>query len=183
MSGTSTASNISMSARGDYSLYTQGARDVIDNATDLALAALADMDLASGAGAFQIADFGAADGGTSLGLQRKVIGAVRESAPQRPVCITYTDLPSNDYSALFSNVQGRRDGVATYLTEHDDVFVYAAATSFFEAIFPDDSVDFGFSATAMHCPGGGGCASAGSTWNAPGIPRIICLANGTVLGR
>jgi len=143
-------STISMWSKGDYSLNTQGAKDVIDNTTDLALGALADIDVEHGSGPFTIADFGAADGGTSLDLIGKVVGAVRERAPARPLCVTYTDLPRNDFCALFSMVHGGRPDIKSYQQEHDDVFVYAAATSFYKPIFPAGTVDFGFSATAMH---------------------------------
>ena len=143
-------STISMWHQGDYSTHTQGAKDAIDNARDLACGAIAEMDIASTGAPFHIADYGAADGGTSMDLHRATIAALRERAPSRTVCVTYTDLPRNDYSALFTTANGGRPGVTSYRDEHDDIFVYAAATSFFAPIFPPDTVDFGFSATAMH---------------------------------
>ncbi len=150
MRGKTLGSTISMWSSGDYTLHTQGAKDVIDNTTDLALDAIAGIDVEHGSGPFTIADFGAADGGTSLDLMGKVVDAVRERAPARPLCVTYTDLPRNDFGALFSMVQGEKPGTKSYRQEHDDVFVYAAATSFYKPIFPAGTVDFGFSATAMH---------------------------------
>ena len=143
-------STISMWHEGDYSTHTQGAKDAIDNARDLACRAIAEMDVKDTGEPFHIADYGAADGGTSIDLHRATISVLRARAPRRPVCITYTDLPRNDYSALFTTVHGGRPGVTSYRDEHDDIFVYAAATSFFEPIFPPRTIDFGFSATAMH---------------------------------
>ena len=143
-------STISMWHEGDYSTHTQGAKDAIDNARDLACRAVAEMDLAGTGEPFHIADYGAADGGTSIDLHRATIAALRARAPGRAVCVTYTDLPRNDYSALFTTTHGGRPGVTSYRDEHDDVFVYAAATSFFQPIFPPGTIDFGFSATAMH---------------------------------
>ena len=143
-------STISMWHEGDYSAHTQGAKDAIDNARDLACEAIAGMNVEGSSEPFRIADYGAADGGTSIDLHRATISALRARAPHRAVCITYTDLPRNDYSALFTTAHGGRPGVTSYLDEHDDIFVYAAATSFFEPIFPTGTVDFGFSATAMH---------------------------------
>ncbi len=143
-------STISMWHAGDYSAHTQGAKDVIDNARDLACEAIAGMDVEGSGAPFQIADYGAADGGTSIDLHRAAISALRVRVPRRTVCITYTDLPRNDYSALFATVHGGRPGVTSYRDEQDDIFVYAAATSFFEPIFPPETIDFGFSATAMH---------------------------------
>ena len=143
-------STISMWHEGDYSACTQGAKDVIDNARALACETIAAMAVEGSGEPFRIADYGAADGGTSIDLHRAAISALRARAPHRAVCITYTDLPRNDYSALFTTVNGGRPGVASYRDEHDGIFVYAAATSFFEPIFPPGTIDFGFSATAMH---------------------------------
>ena len=143
-------STISMWHEGDYSTHTQGAKDAIDNARGLACRAIAEMDIAEAGEPFHIADYGAADGGTSIDLHRATISALRARAPRRAVCVTYTDLPRNDYSALFTTVHGGRPGVTSYRDEHDGIFVYAAATSFFEPIFPPGTIDFGFSATAMH---------------------------------
>ena len=143
-------STISMWHEGDYSTHTQGAKDVIDNARDLACEAIAKMDIEGCGEPFHIADYGAADGGTSIDFHRATIAVLRERAPRRAVCVTYTDLPRNDYSALFTTAHGGRPGVTSYRDEHDGIFVYAAATSFFEPIFPPGTIDFGFSATAMH---------------------------------
>jgi hypothetical protein len=121
---------------GDYSLHTIGAKHVIDNTGELALEALA------------------ADGGTSIDLVRRIIGTVRERAPTRPICMTYTDLPRNDYSALFNLIHGGRSDVTSYLDQYDDVYVYASGTSFYLPIFPAETLDFGFSATAMHWTSG-----------------------------
>ncbi len=161
-------STISMWHEGEYSTHTQGAKDAIDNARDLACGAILEMDVAGAGAPFHIADYGAADGGTSMDLHRATIAALRERAPRRTVCITYTDLPGNDYSALFTTANGGRSGVTSYRDEHADIFVYAAATSFFEPIFPPGTIDFGFSATAMHwlsalpCPVSGHVHMAGA---------------------
>jgi hypothetical protein len=139
-----------MKGGGYYSLHTEGAKHVIDNTAELALAALSEIDLASAGSPFQLADFGAADGGTSIDLVRKVVAEVKRRAPAREVCVTYTDLPRNDYSALFTMLAGQRPDVKSYLQEHDGVFAYAAGTSFYQPIFATRQLDFGFSATAMH---------------------------------
>ena len=58
---------IAMRGAGYYSANTVGAKAVIDAAADLVLEALDSMPLA-GEGAFAIADYGAADGGTSIDI-------------------------------------------------------------------------------------------------------------------
>ena len=138
---------IRMRDAGYYSAHTTGAKLVIDRALPLALAAVRAMELA-GSAPFAIADFGAADGGTSLALHRAVLTELRARAPQRQFTLTHTDLPHNDFSTLFRLVQGLlpgRDGLGV-----PGVFSFASGTSFYEPIFPDATLSFGFSATAMH---------------------------------
>ena len=138
---------IRMRDAGYYSAHTTGAKLVIDKALPLALDALRAIDL-SGTAPFAIADFGAADGGTSLALHRAVLTELRARAPHRQLTLTHTDLPHNDFSTLFRLVQGLlpgREGLGV-----PGVFSFASGTSFYEQIFPDATLALGFSATAMH---------------------------------
>ena len=143
-------STISMKGEGYYSEHTRGAKDVIDNTAALALDALSSMSIEDSSRPFVIADYGAADGGTSVDLIRELIGACRSRAAARPVSVIYTDLPGNDYSSVFRMTQGQRKGVRSYLEDFNNVFVMAAGTSFYAQILPPCSVHFGFTATAMH---------------------------------
>lgn len=142
------ADDITMSRGGLYSLATKGAKDVIDQATPFALDALAKIDL-EGPGPFSFADMGCADGGTSLGLVQRLLGAVRSAAPRREVQVTYLDQPGNDYNALIRIIHGLTE-FKTYLDDFDGVFVAASGTSFYRQGLPSSSLHLGFSATAMH---------------------------------
>ena len=141
---------IAMRGAGYYSDNTVGAKAVIDAATDLVRGALEGMDLAGSQTPFAIADFGAADGGTSLDLMRRVVADVRRVAPVRPVTVTYTDLPHNDFSVLFRRLHGLLDDAPSPLGREPNVYTFASGTSFYRQIFPDNSLSLGFSATAMH---------------------------------
>ena len=131
--------------RGGYSLATVGAKHVIDGALPLVLDALERIAPERGAGIFTMADFGCADGGTSLDMVTTVLREVRRRAPERPIAMVYTDQPRNDFNALFAIVQapGRLDGIT-------GLDVLASATSFYRRILPPGSLSLGFSATAMH---------------------------------
>ncbi|MDH3376181.1 MAG: hypothetical protein OEQ39_04335 [Gammaproteobacteria bacterium] len=120
---------IAMKGGGYYSEHTRGAKDVIDNTAVLALDALSSMSIEESNRPFAIADYGAADGGTSVDLIRQLIGAIRSRAPGRPVNVVNTDLPGNDYSSVFRMTQGQHEGVRSYLEDFDDVYVMAAGTS------------------------------------------------------
>ncbi len=142
-------SDLAMKGGGYYSLSTKGAKDVIDAVTPLVLEAIEAMGPARGNAPFTFADMGCADGGTSLDMVRAVIATIRASGPERPVSVVYTDQPRNDYNALFRLVQGS-EGAERSLSELDGVHVFASATSFYRQILPPETLDLGFSATAMH---------------------------------
>jgi len=144
-----TARFMSMKGAGYYSRSTRGAKDVIDLATPLILEALLRTKPQSATGVIRVADFGAADGGTSLDMWRSALAALREAAPQQPIELVYTDLPSNDFSQLFRTVLGQTDA-KTYMSEIENIFVFASGTSFHDAVFPAGSLRFGFSANASH---------------------------------
>jgi hypothetical protein len=115
------------------------------------LEALDALDPASSGTGFAIADFGAADGGTSIGLHRALLTELRARAPDRPITLTHTDLRCNDFSTLFRLVHGllprrEQDG----LRDFPGVFSFASGTSFHHQVFPDTTLALGFSATAMH---------------------------------
>jgi len=140
---------MAMKGAGYYSKATIGAKHVMDNAAQMVLDAVDRMDPADGNGVFRVTDMGAADGGTSLDMWRRVLAKVRDRAPDRPIEIIYTDLPRNDFSQVFQIVHGLT-GEATYLDEVSDVHAMASATSFHQAILPEGTLDLGFSATASH---------------------------------
>jgi hypothetical protein len=148
---TKDAAKIAMRGAGYYSSNTVGAKAVIDKVGDLVMKAIARMPAIADARPFSIADFGAADGGTSLDLMRRMVEAIRAREPDRQITITYTDLPHNDFAALFRLTQGLLGQQAMKpLADIPDLFIFGSGTSFYRRIVPDGSLSFGFSATAMH---------------------------------
>ncbi len=151
------STTISMKSGGYYSTRTKGAKDVIDKATPLVLNALEALDLGGEpARPVGLADFGAADGGTSMEMIGRVVAALHAKALGRPVVLTYSDLPNNDFSQVFLNTQGL--GTAgEHLKDIEGLFVFGSGTSFYRQILPPGSLDLGFSATAMHWITGAPC--------------------------
>ena len=146
-----TAATTSMKSGGYYSDSTRGAKDVIDNASGMLMDAIAALPEPSTNRALNIADFGAADGGTSKKSIRSSVAAMRGKFPDRQIVVTYTDLASNDFSTLFKSMQGlESNDENTYYKEFDGVFVHACGIGFHNQLMPDRSLDLGFSATAMH---------------------------------
>lgn len=142
---------ISMRGAGYYSSNTVGAKAVIDRAGDLVAEAIAAMQPLAGGVPFTVADFGAADGGTSLDLMRRIVGLVRAREPDREIAITYTDLPHNDFAALFRLTQGLLGAPTDApLAGMPDVYIFGSGTSFYRQILASGTLSLGFSATAMH---------------------------------
>ncbi len=141
------ADNVTMSQGGLYSLATKGAKDVIDIATPRVLDAIGNIDIRSDR--FTLADTGCADAGTSLDMIRQAIAKIQETKADVQITVIYADQPANDFNALIGIVHGRTQ-FETWLGQFDRVFPLACGTSFYQQSVPDHSLDFCFSATAMH---------------------------------
>ncbi len=149
MTGPSSIRDVAMKGAGYYSRSTAGAKDVIDNATPMVLDAANALPIPADGRPITVADMGCADGGTSMAMIGKVLGALRRRAPGHPIQMVYTDLPRNDFSQLFQNVHGLTD-MESPLLDMPDVYCFASGTSFHAGIFPPASLHLGFSATASH---------------------------------
>lgn len=140
------ASSFAMRGGDYYSENENTAKLVVDAADGLVIDAITSMEdhllLQQNTHAFAVADYGAADGGASYALMKRIIKTIRTCAsPNRSITITYTDLPHNDFSALFNRVIN---------FEEPNVYTFASGTTFHRQIFPDNTIHLGFSATAMH---------------------------------
>jgi hypothetical protein len=149
MTANETAGFMAMKGAGYYSRATTGAREAINLAAPAILDAIARMALKDDGAKIRVADMGCADGGTSIEMWRRVLGELRRALPSRAVEITYTDLPRNDFSQLFRTIHNQTD-VASYYGELDEIYPFASGTSFHQKIFPANSLNLAFSATASH---------------------------------
>jgi hypothetical protein len=94
-----------------------------------------------------VADYGSSQGRNSLTPLGAAIGVLRERAgADRPISVVHTDLPGNDFSALFQVVAADPD---SYLRGDANIFPYAIGRSFYESLFPPDSVTLGWSSWAV----------------------------------
>ncbi|KAJ7386678.1 hypothetical protein OS493_006686 [Desmophyllum pertusum] len=99
--------------------------------------------------AFTIAEYGCADGGTSMPLMYACVKELKNlNGKELEVHINYEDMPENDYNSLFYFSQGLLPGPSSYLTDFPNVFVSATGTNFYDQCFPSGSVNFGFSCMA-----------------------------------
>jgi hypothetical protein len=103
--------------------------------------------LATAPEAIVIADYGSSEGRNSLTPVAVAIGALRKrTVPERPICVVHTDLPSNDFNALFQTLANDPD---SYLRNDAATFASAVGRSFYQPILPPCSVTLGWSSWAV----------------------------------
>jgi hypothetical protein len=147
-SGINTQDVLAMRGEGYYSERTAGAKNVINDAGAMVFDALRDLPPSK---TLRLADYGAADGGTSQQMWDMVIRNCRDTGDERQIEMMYTDLASNDFSTLFRIMQGMQgDPTYAYQNHFKNVFVHACGTGFHEQLLTNSSLHLGFSATAMH---------------------------------
>jgi len=101
-----------------------------------------------------IADYGSSQGRNSLVPLAAAIHLLRERVgAEREISVVHTDLAENDFTILFQTVY---DDPNSYLRGDDAVFPSAIGRSFYEQLFPANSVTLGWSSWAVHwlsrCP-------------------------------
>ncbi len=94
-----------------------------------------------------IADYGAANGHNSLLPINAAISALRKrTRPDQSVLVTHTDVPENDFSALFSTL---REDPDSYLRHDQAAFSSAVGRSFYSQILPSNTVSLGWSSWSV----------------------------------
>jgi SAM dependent carboxyl methyltransferase len=95
-----------------------------------------------------IADYGSSQGRNSMAPMRIAIEEIRtRTGPDRPVQVIHTDLPSNDFSALFAALE---DDPGSYLLGAANVFPSAVGRSYFQPIIAPHSVHLGWNTWTVH---------------------------------
>ncbi len=94
-----------------------------------------------------IADYGSSQGRNSLAPINAAIEVLRQRiGSDRPISVIHTDLPQNDFSALFQTLNTDPN---SYLVRQSTVFASAVGRSYFEQILPPASVTLGWSSWAI----------------------------------
>ncbi len=94
-----------------------------------------------------VADYGASEGRNSLQPIATALRALRSRAGTgRPINVVHTDLPDNDFSALFVTLNNDPE---SYLKADPAAFAYAVGRSYFEQLLPSNSLALGWSSWAI----------------------------------
>ncbi len=95
-----------------------------------------------------VADYGSSQGRNSLVPMSAAIDQLRSRLDaETPISIVHTDLPSNDFAALFTTLDTDPE---SYLRGASNVFSYASGRSFYERLFPAEHVAVGWSSITVH---------------------------------
>jgi hypothetical protein len=93
-----------------------------------------------------VADYGAANGYNSLLPIGAAIRVLRgRTRPDHAILVAHTDLPDNDFTALFTTLTEDPD---SYLLKDGASFASAVGRSFYQQILPSDSIVLGWSSWA-----------------------------------
>ncbi|GAB7110323.1 hypothetical protein JCM4814A_86380 [Streptomyces phaeofaciens JCM 4814] len=95
--------------------------------------------------AFRVADLGCASGTNAMEPMARTVAGVRARRPGTPVWVTHTDIPANDFGALFATLAG-----PSSYTRTPDVFGCAQARSFYEPLFPPGELHLAWCSIAVH---------------------------------
>lgn len=135
---------------GFYSDNTIGCYNVILESVPLMLESIKSALVKPGS-VFTIVDYGCADGGTSMPLLYACVKELRKIyGNELPIHVIYEDQPINDFKSLFLRLQGLIPGPKSYFLDFRNVFVTTCGTNFYSQCLPPQTVNLGFSATAMH---------------------------------
>jgi hypothetical protein len=136
-----------MEGHGGYNRRSAVQASGASPALPLLESAAREVALPAGDGAVVIADYGCSEGRNSLAPMTAAIGALRRRiGPQRAVSVVHTDLPGNDFAALFDLLGA---DPASYLRHDPAAFASAIGRSFYGQILPAASVTLGWSAWSV----------------------------------
>jgi hypothetical protein len=151
-----------MVGSGYYNAHSQQQDDANAVALPMLAGAAAAASLPAPGQPVVVADYGASQGQNSLLPMRTVIATLRQRlAPDAPISIVHTDLPSNDFSALFTLLAESPD---SYLRGAAEVYPGAIGRSFYQPLFPSGQVTLGYSAIAVHWLSAAPCPIPGHIW-------------------
>lgn len=129
---------------GSSRLQTVGLR----TATKLFEQAAAEVPLPAAPQPVVIAEYGSGNAHNGLLPIGAGIAALRKRIrPEHPIVVTHTDIPDNDFSALFRTL---RDDPFSYLRTDRATYASAVGRSYLSQILPSDGVHVGWSAWAIH---------------------------------
>jgi hypothetical protein len=136
-----------MAGDGEYNRHSQPQHVAGHDGLPLLVRAGEAVPLEQG-GPIVVADYGSSQGRNSLAPMRAAIETLRgRLGAGAAISIVHTDLPSNDFAALFTTLESDPQ---SYLRDAEQVYAYAVGRSFYERLFPASHVALGWSSITVH---------------------------------
>jgi hypothetical protein len=136
-----------MEGHGVYNRSSRVQAAGLSPAVPLLEQAAKSVPLPAGPDPILLVDYGSSEGHNSLGPLTTAIGVLRERlGPERAISVVHTDLPDNDFTALFRTLAADPN---SYLRGNSEVFALAVGRSFYEQILPAGSVTLAWSSWAI----------------------------------
>lgn len=95
---------------------------------------------------FRIADLGCSQGKNSQRPISTVIDIVRQRLPDMPVEVLHVDLPDNDFTSLFQELESP----TSYTSTHSEVYPSALGRSYYKPIAPRASLNLVIALVTLH---------------------------------
>ncbi len=134
-----------MKGAGFYDKHSTAQQASIRLVFDWIESAIAGISLPPPSRVFTVLDLGSSEGRNALVAMNAVVEAVRRRQPGQLIQTIYTDLPSNNFNRLFTNLHEARTAGELPV----DVYPSAAAGSFYEPMVPPGTVHFAMAFNAL----------------------------------
>jgi cyclopropane-fatty-acyl-phospholipid synthase len=133
---------------GDYDDHSEYQRRVVESGSSLVTGSIEGLALPDPPDPLVITDVGAGTGRNSMAALGAAVTAARARRRDLPIVCVHSDLPSNDWNALFSALRTSED---SYLhAEGPPVLPMASGQSFFEPVVPRGLAHLQVSFSAAH---------------------------------
>src|SRR5690348_958621 len=151
-----------MTAGDYYNAHSQQQHNATVTTLPLLERAAEDVPLPAPGQPFLVADYGAAQGRNSLEPVRTILATIRRRLPPpAPIAVVHTDLPENDFNALFTLLG---ESPESYLRDAPEVYAFAAGKTFYEQVFPGGLVSLGYTSSTVHWLSAAPCPLSGHIW-------------------
>jgi len=139
---------------GLYSDSSDGCRDAINSTEKVFLQSIRTI-LSKNAEkppVFVMADYGTADGGTSMPLFYSAVTLIKDlCGGEQHVHVIYEDQSTNDFKSLFLRLNCLLPGSSkSFLKDFSNTYISAVGVSFYENCVPPESYHLGFAASCFH---------------------------------
>ena len=137
-----------MLGHGFYSHHSEAQKAANELAFPALARAVAAIDPSTTRHNFVAADYGCAQGTSSLAPMKLVIDAVKSRwNPVPAISVVHIDLPTNDFATLFDTVQNSPD---SYLRGESNIFSFVCGRSTYDRAFSPATLALGYCAITLH---------------------------------